>query len=164
MTLPLITLIILPPFIFCFSTSNFKTQVILLRVHHTLLTVKTVPNCKQWKQQAGLPPGDTGWDCGWNVGPPVLHPILPDCEVGDSDVRFKNPLVLLSDNPKDGWSMVPSQPGSWSHPYPYIGLASDFHSLSQTSRNQFLAEIGVEAVSVSTVYPEQNVCIIDLKI
>jgi hypothetical protein len=44
-----------------------------------------------------------GWDCG-----------LIDCEVGDIDVRFKNPLVLLSDNPKDGWSMVPSQPRGWS--------------------------------------------------
>jgi hypothetical protein len=30
--------------------------------------------------------------------------------VGDSDVRFKNPQLLLSDNPKDGWSMV------WYHP------------------------------------------------
>ena len=78
--------------------------MILLVVPHTLLMVKTVPNCKQWKQYAGLPPGGgTGWGCGGcYVGIPVLHPTLLDCEVEDSDEKFKIPLVLLSDNPKDG--------------------------------------------------------------
>ena len=43
--------------------------------------------------------------------------------MGDSYVRFKNTLVLLSDNPKAG-AWCHSNPGGKSHPYPNIGLAS----------------------------------------
>ena len=49
---------------------------VFLWVSHTGLTVNTLPNCKQWKQNAGL-----------------SHPTLY-CELEDSDCGFEDPLVL----------------------------------------------------------------------
>ena len=83
--------------------------------------------------------------CSCCVGTSVLHPLL-NCNVGDSDERFKYPLVLLLDSPGDGCGMVPFHTAGWSQPYPGTGLASDHPTDIGPPRNWGL-ELSEEVIS-----------------